>query len=146
MERSETILHLPFPISYPSSKETSEVSSVPTDYLLSLLGFGALLLLCLLQAGQPMDAGRCRAHLGRPPQSPSCSPVLRPPHGSVPAGSCPWPSPILGDILRLGRGKRKAGRVGHGSPQGLARAAAASHRPRKRPALCLLPAAPGPID
>lgn len=136
MERSETIMHLHFPLSCLFTKETSDISAVPTNHLPSLLRFAALLLLCLLQAGEPMDPGRRRAHLRRGPAallgSPSAADgsipflpssclcishmglhLLPPfPQPTAPGGISHQPSPILGDVLKLGSSGRKQGDQG----------------------------------
>ena len=140
MERLETITHLRFPLSCLFSKETSEVPAVPRNYHVSLFKFAAPLLLCLLQAGEPTDAGRHRACLGRGPAalpgSPSAAdtssvpflpssclciphmglhpldPIPQPPGAFHPRGISHGPSPVLGDILKLGSGGRKQGERG----------------------------------
>lgn len=56
MDKLETIMHLCFPLSCLFGKETLEVPAVPRNYYVSLFRFAALLLLCFVQAGEPMNA------------------------------------------------------------------------------------------
>lgn len=135
MERLETIIPLPFPLSRLFTKETSAAPAVPRNHHISLLRFAALLLLCLLQAGEHMDAGRHSTCLGRGPATPprlsfSCGHLLHPPScpppasaprtGPALAGSHPTApraishllSPLMGDILKLGSSGRKQGEQG----------------------------------
>lgn len=144
------------------------VPAVPRNHHISLLRSAALLLLCLLQAGEPTDAGR-RACLGRGPAallgSPSAAdassiPFLTPSRLHIPypglhplaavlqptGGMSHQPISHTGRHPQTGKGQRGAGGARPALRQGSAPAAAAPNPPRQRLALGLLPAAPGPID
>lgn len=157
-----------------SSKETSEVLAVPRNRHISLLRFAVLLFLCLLQAGEPTDAGRHRACLGRGsaalPGSPSpadissvpvlpssslciphmglhpLDPIPQPPGAFCPGGSFTRSISRTGRHPPTGKQQQVAGTARHALRQGSAQAAAAPNQPGKCPAVGLLPAAPGPID
>lgn len=148
-------MHLHFPLSCLFSKETSGIPAVPTNHLLSLLRCAALLLLCLLQAGEPQTLAGAEPILGEGPQpswallqllTPPPAPSCPPPASASPTWVCtcwvPSHSPrghFTSTVSHTGRhpqsGKqwKEAGRARHAPSQGSAQAAAAPNQPKEAP-------------